>query len=347
MNVIVVNQNSKMLEQLDIDIIKKIDGQYSVSELLSKFVNLYFEKLIIDVTAIENYKSPEVMADFAKKIDASRVILLLSGEPEVTSTAYLANLVRSGIYNFTRNIEGIKFLYGTPNTLDNVKYLLEEKTVQNVEPVVSTGIVTPAPLPPGGSYSQPNASTPQTPTMSGAGVTYGLGNKKIIGLSNLTVHAGASTLTNMMVRQLNNHHIPAKGIEMSRQDLLYYRSDNLISCMNRIDLERALRDFKDIPAIIIDLNEFPEASKFCSDILYLVEPSFIRLTKCIKRNKNAFIEKKDEKIVLNMSFVSEDEVYDFEIETGVKVFENIPPINDRDTDSPEINRLLSKLGFNV
>lgn len=346
MNVIVVNQNSKMLEQLDIDIIKKIDGQYSVSELLSKFVNLYFEKLIIDVTAIADYKNPEVMADFAKKIDASRVILLLSGEPEVTSTAYLANLVRNGIYNFSRNIEGIKFLYGTPNTLENVKYLLEDKTVENVAPVVSTGIVTSVPLPPGVSPSS-GLGVVTAPTMSGAGITYGRSNKKIIGLSNLTVHAGASTLTNMMVRQLNSHNIPAKGIEMSRQDLLYYRSDNLISCMNRIDLERALRDFKDIPAIIIDLNEFPEASKFCSDILYLVEPSFIRLTKCIKRNKNAFIEKKDEKIVLNMSFVSEDEVYDFEIETGVKVFENIPPINDRDTDSPEINRLLSKLGFNV
>lgn len=334
MNVIVVNENKKIMDQLDVDIIKKIDGQFEVSELLSKFVNLYFEKLIIDVTAIKDYTNPDVMASFAKSVDSNRVILLLNDIPEVNSNSYLANLVHNGIYNFSRNVEGIKFLYGTPNTFDNVKYLLE--TNKQIG---------------GNADNQVNSSAGgQTPaSLTGAGTTYGVGvsGKKIIGLSNLTVHAGASTLTSMMVKQLNNHGIPAKGIEMSRQDLIYYRNEDLVSCMTRIDLERSLRDFKDIPAIIIDLNEFPEASKFCNDILYLVEPSFIRLTKCLKRNKNAFVEKKNDKIVLNMSFVSEDEVYDFEIETGVKVFDNIPPINDRDTDSAEVNRLLGKLGFNV
>ena len=335
MNVIVVNENKKIMDQLDVDIIKKIDGQFEVSELLSKFVNLYFEKLIIDVTAIKDYTNLDVMASFAKSVDTNRVILLLNDIPEVNSNSYLANLVHNGIYNFSRNVEGVKFLYNTPNSYDNVKYLLE--TNKQI----------------GGTNNQADSSTgavaPGVVSLVGAGTTYGVGvsGKNIIGLSNLTVHAGASTLTNMMVRQLNNHGIPAKGIEMSRQDLIYYRNDDLVSCMTRIDLERSLRDFKDIPAIIIDLNEFPEASKFCNEILYLVEPSFIRLTKCIKRNKNVFVEKKQDKIVLNMSFVSEDEVYDFEIETGVKVFENIPPINDRDTDSPEINRLLSKLGFNM
>ena len=59
MNVIVVNENKKIMDQLDVDIIKKIDGQFEVSELLSKFVNLYFEKLIIDVTAIKDYTNLE------------------------------------------------------------------------------------------------------------------------------------------------------------------------------------------------------------------------------------------------------------------------------------------------
>ena len=151
----------------------------------------------------------------------------------------------------------------------------------------------------------------------------------------------------MMVRQLNNAGIPAIGVEMNRQDLIYYRSDKLFSCMSRIDLERILKDNNDAVGVIIDLNDFPEADKYCNSIVYLVEPSFIRLTKCIRRNKNAFVEKKEDKVVLNMSFVSDDEIYDFEIETGVKVFDNIPPLNDRDTNSGEVNEFLKKLGFNI
>ncbi len=117
--------------------------------------------------------------------------------------------------------------------------------------------------------------------------------------------------------------------------------------MSRIDLERVLKDNSDAVGVIIDLNDFPEADKYCNTIIYLAEPSFIRLTKCIRRNKNAFVERKDDKVVLNMSFVSDDELYDFEIETGVKVFDNIPPVNDRDTNCGEINEFLKKLGFNI
>ena len=42
MNVVVSNQNKALLDQLNVDIIKKIEGEYEVSELFSKFVNLQF-----------------------------------------------------------------------------------------------------------------------------------------------------------------------------------------------------------------------------------------------------------------------------------------------------------------
>ena len=329
MNVIVVNENKAILDQLDVDVIKKIEGQFEVSELLSKFVNLYFDKLIIDVTSIQNYTSNEVMEKFAHEVDASRVILLLNDTPIVNSNDYLANLVKNGIYNFSRNLEGIKFLYNTPNTLSNVEYILNQ-------PKNSV------------SYS---SGTSNTATYlndeKNTSVNLSTAGKKIIGLSNLTMHAGASTLTNMMVRQLNAAGIPSIGVEMNRQDLIYYRSDRLFSCMSRIELEKVLRENSDAAGIIIDLNDFPEADKYCNSIVYLVEPSFIRLTKCIRKNKNVFIERKNDKVVLNMSFVSDDEVYDFEIETGVKVFDNLPPLNDRDTNCGEVNELLKKLGFNI
>lgn len=338
MNVIVTNQNKALLDQLNVDIIKKIEGEYEVSELLSKFVNLQFDKLIIDITSIKNYTDNAVMTSFAKSVDPNRVIILLNDNPTVNTRPYIVNLINNGIYNFSRNIEGVKYLYNTPNTLASVQSILNPPVKTESAPTVNATVNTqPTTTESSNEVYANNNSNLRIPTFG----------KKIIGLSNMTMHAGASTLTNMMVRQLNNKGIPAIGIEMNRQDLIYYRSDKLFSAMSRLDLERVVKDHNDAAAIIIDLNDFPEADKYCNSIIYLVEPSFIRLTKCIRRNKNAFVEKKNEKVVLNMSFVSDDELYDFEIETGVKVFDNIPPLNDRDQDAGEINEFLRKLGFNI
>ena len=46
-----------------------------------------------------------------------------------------------------------------------------------------------------------------------------------------------------------------------------------------------------------------------------------------------------------MSFVTENDKPDFEYELKCKVFANIPPINDRNKNSGEINDFLYKLGF--
>ena len=46
MNVVTANENKSIIDRLDIDIIKRIDGQFELKELLSKFVNLYFNKMM-------------------------------------------------------------------------------------------------------------------------------------------------------------------------------------------------------------------------------------------------------------------------------------------------------------
>ena len=151
----------------------------------------------------------------------------------------------------------------------------------------------------------------------------------------------------MMVRQLKAANIKAIGIEMFRQDLIFYHDQDLMSCMNKSDLERTLKDHGDVNAVIIDLNDFGYADDYCDEVLYLVEPSYVKLTKLLKKDKNTFIERKDEKIVLNLSFVNDQEVPDFEYETKCKVFDNLPPLNDRDRNLSEINELLRRLGFNI
>ena len=58
MNVVIANENKNIIDRLSIDIIKRIDGEYEVRELMGKLVNLYFNKMIIDITAIKNYRNP-------------------------------------------------------------------------------------------------------------------------------------------------------------------------------------------------------------------------------------------------------------------------------------------------
>lgn len=326
MNVITSNEGKTILDRLDIDIIKRIDGQFELTELLSKFVNLYFNKMIIDITSIENYTDYEVLKKLAEAVDPSRIILLLNDDPGVNSNLYMSKLVDYGFYNFTRNYEGIKYLYNTPNTYEDVKHL------QMSDSQVKAKIAEI-------KREEELERLEQESTKRG---------RKIIGLANLTVHAGATSLTNMMVRQLNQAGYTAIGIEMFRQDLIFYHNPtHLHSCMNKFDLESKLKVYQDVNAIIIDLNEFGEAEKFCDHILYLLEPSYVKMTRLIKKDRNAFVSNMDKKIVLNMSFVNDQEVADFEYETKLKVFYNLPPMNDRNQNLAEVNQLLMKLGFDA
>ena len=323
MNIIAANQNKDILDRLDIDVIKRVDGEYELRELLGKFVNLYFNKIIVDITSIKGYEDVKTIVDLGKAIDPSRIILLLNDNPTVNSKLYLSTLVKNGIYNFTRNFEGITYLYNHPSKLEDVKYLILSESDEDEEEL------------------KVQREKEQYEVKRD--------NKRmVIGLSNLTNHAGASSLTNMMVRQLNNHGYKAVGLEMFKQDLIFYHDDeHLITIYSKLELESKLKLYENVDCVIIDLNDFSEADKYCDQIFYLVEPSYIMLTKLLKRNKNAFLDHKDDYIVLNKSFVNEQELADFEYETKSKVFANIPPLNDRNNDLTEINDFLTRLGYTI
>lgn len=320
MNVVTANENKGIIDRLDIDIIKRIDGQFELRELLSKFVNLYFNKMIIDITSINDYQNLDVIKQLSKSVDPSRVIIILNNDPLVNSQFYMSNLIACGFYNFTRNFEGVKFLYNTPNTYDNVKHLTmsEDEIIRQNEEYIQAHTVV--------------ASNT---------------NRQIIGFINLTNHAGATSLVNMCVRQLNASGYQAVGLEMFRQDLLFYHDSNLSACFNRNDLENKLRLYEDVNAIFIDLNEFNESEKFCDKVIYIIEPSYVMLTKLLKKNRNSFAEHKDDLILLNKSFVNDQEIPDFEYESKLKVFFNLPPLNDRNKNLEPINDFLKKLGFNI
>ena len=57
MNLVIVNENTIVVNALTIDIIKVLNGVYDVNSIEKELVNFYFNKVIIDITAIKNYFS--------------------------------------------------------------------------------------------------------------------------------------------------------------------------------------------------------------------------------------------------------------------------------------------------
>ena len=54
---------------------------------------------------------------------------------------------------------------------------------------------------------------------------------------------------------------------------------------------------------------------------------------------------KNKKIVLNRSLINSKDILDFEYEARVKIFYNLPPLDERDVHNVPFNAFLVRLGF--
>ena len=112
-------------------------------------------------------------------MDMSKVILLLDDSEIVNSPRYLSQLVSMGIYNFTRNVDAIKFLIDNPNSYKDVA---QYHQLNNI--VVDSAV----------SSDRVNKDVPPT-------VIYEQRDLRIIGIKNVTEHAGSTTLTYLLKKQ--------------------------------------------------------------------------------------------------------------------------------------------------
>ena len=55
MNVIIANEAKALLSQLDIDVIKSVDGVHTADEIVEMFKNFFYARMILDITAIKDY----------------------------------------------------------------------------------------------------------------------------------------------------------------------------------------------------------------------------------------------------------------------------------------------------
>lgn len=338
-NIIIKNQNSKIIDSVDINSIKTITGEFTRESIELELGNLLYSNAVIDVTAIKNYFDIREVLRFLDFFGPSRTILLLNNSELVNSSSYLTLLVQNGYYNFTRNAAGINYLLTHPNSLSDVsKYIDSLNQKQSME-VNMMGPNTFGNLAP-----QNNAYT---------GSDYNAGYVKeeesvkskarIIGIQNVTEHAGATTLIYMMLKQLRINY-KVKAYEMFKQDSIYFKDSDITFCTSLEDLKYRINADSGAEIILIDLNGLPEKS-ICHDILYLVNPGIISLNKALKKDINIREKVMDGKIILNQSAIKDEELSNFEYETKFKVYYNMPVINDRADRLLVVDKLLLKLGF--
>ncbi len=417
MNVIVSNKQKNIIDNANIDAIKDLNGLFNVDDLISKFNNYYFSKMILDATSIVDFASKPVLEKLASGIGPERLIILLPSSPEPPKE-FVNLLLSLKIYNFSTKIEDVVKFLDNPNTYDNV--------IQNTGVVSNNNFYVDNSIKSNDVYTEENnlngvplvdntnnqlsnnenvnlendyqlqddnidlnstsyheeinnkqendiANMPMNETISNNDVDeklnnslnnnfYGnniinneqevrnsinynqITNKKVLAFRNVTLHAGSTTIIYLLMKMLRDkYNKRVLALEVNKNDFKYYQNDKMISTNSDQLLNMITNNNSEV--VLIDLNDYQGNFDFINEVIYLVEPSIIKLNMLMMNNRFAFRELQGKKVILNMSFLSTSDVHAFSKEAGMDMFMNIPPLNDRISNSI-IDKLIEMLDIN-
>ena len=306
MNVIVSNKYQALLGSLEIDVIKSVTGDFEADELISMFANFFYQRMILDITAIKDYQDVKNLQKLSMALDMEKVILFLDDSDDSSSSMYLSRLISMGIYNFTRTKEGVMYLLNHPNSYRDVAHI--HQLDQLTEAV---------------------------------GEKHTNGSVRVLGIKNLTEDAGSTSFIYMLKKQLSRNY-SVIAVEIGKRDFVFFNDKEMISTTKE-EFPTILLKAKDVDIILVDVNE-SKTEELCDDVLFLLEPSSLKLNKLMRRNNNVFNELNGKKIILNKSLLDSSDVLDFEGEAKTDIFYNVPPLNDR-VPNKVLDGFLTKLGF--
>ena len=318
MNVIVSNKKSQMLENLNIEIIKELTGEFDVDEIIDSFKNFFFQRMILDITALKDYTDIKTIQKLSLSLDMNKVILILDEESDTVSPEFMSKLISIGIYNFTTNLEGIMYLYNSPNSYRDVAHL------QVIDQVASP-------------VEQPENNTVYVDRYVESDEC------KVIGFKDVTKQAGSTTLIYMLKKQLEKEYKVA-AIEVEKSDFRFFNDRTLISATNG-NVGNIISKNKSNDIVLVDINNSENALGMCNEVIYLIEPSTVKLNRLMIVNPRMLSTIQGKKVVLNQSLLSSKDISEFEYEAKLKIFYSIPPLNDRAKTYPELVEFLHKLGF--
>lgn len=426
MNVIVSNKQKSIIDNANIDAIKDLNGIFNIDDLISKFKNYFFSKMILDATSIIDFASKDVLNKLANDIGSERLFILLPSKPEPPKS-FIENLNSLHIYNYSTNINELVELIKNPrisvnnsinssinenfynnDSMENNNFdtnnnyqdigaykningdfysnmsINNGMAVSNMQSVNSYNEVSDQ------SSNIQNFDSDKMPinndvrnndinisnnvnksinninensefsnsdvvsntsevgidndsvnnnflNMNGSDIKT---NKTIIGFKNVTTSAGSTSLVYMLTRKLvKTYGKRAVALEINKNDFRYYQENFFLNSSEQEVHNKILNCKADI--ILVDLNNCRDTS-FCTDIIYLIEPSIIKLNMIMMTIPLTFKNLKGCKLVLNKSLLSPNEINAFANEAGTPIFYNIPPVNDR-VENSVLDDLLNNL----
>lgn len=317
MNVMIYNKYKDLLLGLNIEVMKSLEGVYNVDEIIDTFTNFYYDKMILDITAIRDYQNFDNLQKLAMNINMENVILLLDDNPESNSKTYLSKLISLGIYNFTKNVDGINYLIVHPHTYKDVVNI---HNLQELEPVDNTS----------------------TNVMINVNAGSTNNRLKVIGFKNMTSHAGATSLIYMIKKSLESTR-NVSCIEINKVDFIYFNDPNMVSSTSS-EFVKDLMKKQGSDLVLVDLNDYEDVD-VCTDVYYLIEPSTIMMNRMLRKNRNVLDTLKGKNIVLNRCVLGSGDIATFEYETRLKVIMTIPSVDDRQSSIEPIRNFISKIGL--
>lgn len=326
MNAIVSNKNKGLLDSLDVDIIKSINGEFTAEEIIQTFANFFFNRMFLDITAIKDYNNVINIQKLSMNMDVNKIIFVVDNQI-MANNSYLSKLISMGIYNFANNKESLLYLYNHPNSYKDVAHIHQLSLSGNMQ---------------GSSIEQKKSGFFGSTSLLNSPSIQPVRNSVIIGFKNATAGAGASTLIYLLKKQLSKKHYVV-AIEVDKNDFGFFNEKDMYS-VSMGNLESAIKRFGTANYLLLDLNR----AKYdkCDKMIYLIEPSIIKLNKMMLVNKGIFESMSSDTVILNKSLLSPKDVSDFEFESGSHVTVNIPPLNDRADNSEILEEIIEKLGLN-
>lgn len=311
MNIIVTNKYKNLIYNANIEVLKELSGVFKVREIVNSFNNIFYKKIIIDATALENFPKQSVLEELSKSFDMDKLILFIPPDNPPPKT-FLSFLVSLHIYNFTDNINGLIELTRKSNTYEDVKeYDVVEETKEEVTNTVSNSI---------------------------EGSTIG---RIILSLKGVNTSYGTNLLYMIMHVLEDKYKKRTIGIEIEKRDFMFYNKENMYSILNS-RIKDILASSLDQDVVLIDLSNYSE--EIGDDVLYLIDPSLYSINKLMFEDRDAFLKLKGKKVILVNSLLNDNDVNQFSKEAGISIYYNLPPLNDRIINH-ELDKLLIKLGI--
>lgn len=311
MNIIVTNKYRDLIYSTNIEILKELNGEYKVSQIANSFNSIFYKKIIIDATAIQDFPKESVLKELSKSFDMDKLILFLPPD-NPPPKKFLSFLVSLNIYNFTDNARGLSELVQKSNTIDNVK---EYSKTENVE----QNIV----------HDEKEDDL------------YSNNGRIVLGITNIEKNTYSAKFIYMLKTELESLGKRVLVLEVDKKNFAFYRAEDMISISNN-QLNNRLNDSFGYDIVLIDSDNTLE--NVCNDVIYLLDPSLWEVNKLVFSDRMIFQKLKGKKIIFVNSLLSDQDVDQFAKEANISVYYNIPPLNDR-KNNKELDKLFTKLGI--